>query len=108
LDVKFLLVLSDFSQSWFVTTDVDGSPHIRNFAEVLGSRVVPCRQTDRHDEDDSGFRLLFIWKCLTHNGDRNYGNDDDDDDNDDDDDDGGGDKDVCCLGVDFPSSHKLI
>ena len=83
--VNCLLVLSDFSQSWTVTTNVGNSPKYEISLMSLGVEMLSA---DRHDETDS--RLAQLFAKAPNNVDHNYenvggGGDDDDDD--------------CCLAV---------
>ena len=57
LHVKYMLFLSDFNET---SNFVDGfSKKFSNIKfhenQASGSRVVPCGQTDRHDEANSSF-----------------------------------------------------
>jgi len=60
LHVKYPLFLSDFNWSWIFSIDVFKRIQISNFVKILssGSRVVPCGQTDGHDEANGGFLQL--------------------------------------------------
>jgi hypothetical protein len=56
LHVKYPLFQSDFNETWIFATDfrkiLDIKFHVHRSS---GSRVVPCGQTDRHDEFNSHF-----------------------------------------------------
>jgi len=57
LHVKYLLLLSDFNETWIFSTDFRKKTTNIKFNEnpSCGSRVIPCGRTDRHDEDNSRF-----------------------------------------------------
>ena len=64
LYVKYPSLFSDFSETWIFLTDflkvlVDQI----SWNSVQRSQVVPCGQTDRHDEADSCI-LQFLQTCL--------------------------------------------
>jgi len=51
-NVKYLLFLSDFNVTWTFSPDFEKNPHISNFMKIrpLGSRAVPCGQTETRNE----------------------------------------------------------
>ena len=54
LHIKYLLFFSDFNEIGIFSKDSGKSSYIKFYENRPSwSRVVPCRQTDRHDEANS-------------------------------------------------------
>jgi hypothetical protein len=68
LHVKCPLFLSDFNETWIFSAQFRKILHIKLHENLSsGSRVVPCGQTDRHDEANDIFDSYGIMKTLVPN-----------------------------------------